>query len=401
MTESKKDKHGNDYSNEPVRNSEFVVNYPAPFNAEPRPERLIQSFITPNEYFYVRNHAPVPDIHPSNYSLKIDGLVEKPLSLSLDDIKTKFEKVTITASLQCAGNRRTMMSEYKPVKGVGWGIASLSNATWGGCRLRDVLQYAKAFPSESGAFHACFWGLDFGCPEEPDGKPYGSSITMEKAMDITGDVLLAYEMNGETLPRDHGFPIRVIAPGIIGARSVKWLGKVTVSNVESESFFQRRDYKIFHSGVGWDNVAQYWDKTPSLQELSIQSAICSPAPNSRLYLPFTILGYATAGGGRKIERVDVSLDGGESWDYAELMGEDKGPVTKYWGWTLFRYTIRSLKAPAAGQTSVPIKLSCRAWDVASNTQPKDVKDIWNLRGVMNNCWHMVDVVIETTHKPNL
>ncbi|EFA86676.1 Putative sulfite oxidase [Heterostelium album PN500] len=377
------------YDNEPYRNEEFVVNYKDPFNAEPRPERLIQSFITPTEHFYVRNHAPVPDIDPDTYTLKIDGLVENALLLTLNDLKTKFEKVTITAQLQCAGNRRTMMSDYKKVKGVGWGIASLSNGTWSGCRLRDVLLAAKILPFETGAYHACFWGLDFGCPED-NGLPYGSSISVEKAMDINGDVLLAYEMNGKTLTRDHGFPVRVIAPGIIGARSVKWLDKVTVSNEESTSFFQRRDYKIFHSGIDWHNIEKFWDKNPSLQELSIQSAICVPAPNSRLYLPFTIFGYATSGGGRKIERVDISLDGGESWDYAELMGEDKGPVNKYWAWTLFKYTIKSIKADKATN----IRLMCRAWDSASNTQPKEVKDIWNLRGVMNNSWHYVDVTVD-------
>ncbi|GAM17265.1 hypothetical protein SAMD00019534_004400 [Acytostelium subglobosum LB1] len=377
------------FDNEPYRNEEFVVNYKAPFNAEPRPERLVQSFITPIEHFYVRNHAPVPVINPDTYMLKIDGLVENPVLLSLNDIKTKFEKITITAHLQCAGNRRTMMSEHKKVKGVGWGIASLSNGTWSGCRLRDVLMYARAMPFESGAHHACFWGLDFGCPED-NGKSYGSSITMEKALDPTGDVLLVYEMNGQTLPRDHGFPLRVVAPGIIGARSVKWLDKITVSSTESESFFQRRDYKIFHNGIDWDNVEKNWDNHPSLQELSVQSAICVPAPNSRLFLPFTLYGYATAGGGRKIERVDISLDGGQTWDLAELMGENKGPCSRYWAWTLFRYTIKSIDSKVAKK----INIVCRAWDSASNTQPKFVGDIWNLRGVMNNCWHNVEVTVD-------
>ncbi|KAF2076808.1 hypothetical protein CYY_001885 [Polysphondylium violaceum] len=398
MSEHKNDKEA--YKNEPYRNQEFVVNFKDPFNAEPTPTRLIQSYITPTEHFYVRNHAPVPDIKESAYFLRIEGLIGKPMVLTMDDIKSKFEKVTIAATLQCAGNRRTMMSEYKKVKGVGWGIASLSNGTWSGCRLRDVLEYCKAFSKDSGAFHACFWGLDFGCPEEPDGKPYGSSITMEKAMDPEGDVLLAYEMNGETLTRDHGYPLRVVAPGIIGARSVKWLGRIIISPYESESFFQRRDYKIFHSGIDWNNITdKVWDSTPSLQELSIQSAICSPAPNSTVYLPFTIMGYATGGGGRKIERVDISLDGGESWDYAEIMTEEKGPVNRYWSWVFFRYTITHLNQ-LDHQKQVPLKLMCRAWDNASNTQPRDVKDIWNLRGVMNNCYHIVDIVVENK-KSNL
>ncbi|KAM9989480.1 hypothetical protein ACTFIY_005504 [Dictyostelium cf. discoideum] len=379
------------FANEPFRDPDFTINFKAPFNAEPRQDVLVQQFITPTEKFYVRNHAPVPDINGESYALKVDGLVGNPLILSLSDIKNKFEKVTINASIQCAGNRRTMMSEYKKVKGVGWGIASLSTASWSGCRLKDVLEYAKVFTKTEGALHAVFWGLDFGCPED-NGKPYGSSITMEKAMNLDGDVLLAYDMNGEPLSRDHGYPLRVIAPGIIGARSVKWLDKVTVSSQESESFFQRRDYKIFHNGVDWNNVEKYWDKTPSLQELSIQSAICIPAPNSTLYLPFTITGYATSGGGRKVERVDISLDGGETWDYAELMGEDKGVCNKYWSWVLFKYTITQLPQ-LQNKDHQKIRLVCRAWDFASNTQPKDVKDIWNLRGVMNNCWHFVDITV--------
>ncbi|KYQ93956.1 putative sulfite oxidase [Tieghemostelium lacteum] len=384
----------NDYSKEPERKLEqFIINCKEPFNAEPTPSQLISNFITPTENFYVRNHAPVPDIDVSTYILKVDGLVGKALSLTMRDIKERFPKVTITAHLQCAGNRRTMMSEYKKVKGVGWGIASLSNATWSGCRLRDVLVEAKAFGKDLGALHACFWGLDIGCVED-NGKPYGSSITMEKAMELDGDVLLAYEMNGETLTRDHGFPLRVIAPGIIGARSVKWLDKITVSSNESESFFQQRDYKIFHNGVDWHNVSQYWDKTPSLQELSVQSAICLPAPGSSLYLPFQIMGYATSGGGRKIERVDISLDGGVTWDYSDLMNEDKGPVNKYWSWAFFRYNLTADKFQfAPGMIEKDIQIVCRAWDNSSNTQPKDVKDIWNLRGVMNNSWHQVNVKV--------
>lgn len=124
--------------------------------------------------------------------------------------------------------------------------------------------------------HVQFEGLDL----DVTGQKYGASILLEKAMDTAGDVILAYEMNGEPLPADHGFPLRVVVPGIVGARNVKWLSKVHCSDEESSSHWQQNDYKSFSPSTDWDTVN--FKSAPAIQEAPIQSAICSPLPGQKL-----------------------------------------------------------------------------------------------------------------------
>lgn len=113
---------------------------------------------------------------------------------------------------------------------------------------------------------------------DPTSTPYAASIPLSKAMDERGDVILAYEMNDEPLSRDHGFPVRVICPGIVGARNVKWLGKITISNVESDSHWQQNDYKGFSPSTDWDTVD--FSKSPAIQNMPVTSAICNPGNNT-------------------------------------------------------------------------------------------------------------------------
>ena len=236
------------YSNEPKRSFKFVVNSMEPFNAEPPLSELTKSFVTPNELFFVRNHAPVPIVHLDTYQLRISGLVNNKLVLSLAELKDRYPRVTVMATLMCAGNRRTELHKIQPVRGVGWGSSAVSNAVWSGASLRAVLLAAGIHP-ESRGLHVAFEGLD-----KAKGAPYGGSIPIEKALNVNEEVLLAYEMNGEPLPRDHGYPVRVIVPGYIGARSVKWLASVVVQKEESRNFFQQKDYKVFPSHVTWGTV---------------------------------------------------------------------------------------------------------------------------------------------------
>lgn len=367
------------YQNEPKRSSNFVVNSTEPFNAEPPVSKLTKSFVTPNELFFVRNHAPVPVVHLDTYQLKILGLVNNELVLSLSELKGMFSRVTVMATLMCAGNRRTELHKIQPVRGVGWGSSAVSNAIWSGASLRAVLLAAGVHP-ESCDLHVAFEGLD-----DIKGAPYGGSIPIEKALDVNGDVLLAYEMNGEPLPRDHGYPVRVIVPGYIGARSVKWLASIVVQKEESSNFFQQKDYKVFPSRVTWDTVDPLWEVTPALLELNVQAAITFPEDRTMIDsgLPCYIRGYAIAGGGRGISRVDISIDGGKSWQTATLVKEkDRSSVGNHWSWTLWRYKVDSLPTPCV--------VMCRAWDAAFNGMPSEKE--WNLRGVMNNSWSKVEVL---------
>ncbi|XP_043302142.1 sulfite oxidase, mitochondrial isoform X1 [Cervus canadensis] len=366
------------YADDPTRHSALKVNTQHPFNAEPPPELLTENYITPNPIFFTRNHLPVPNVDPDTYRLNVAGPPGgQSLCLSLDDLY-QFPKHEVTVTLQCAGNRRSEMTQFKEVRGLEWSLGAISTARWAGARLCDVLAQAGHQLCETEA-HVCFEGLD----SDPTGTPYGASIPLARAMDPEAEVLLAYEMNGQPLPRDHGFPVRVVVPGVVGARHVKWLGRVSVEPEESFSHWQRRDYKGFSPSVDWDTVD--FDSAPSIQELPVQSAITQPKEGETIEAgEVTVRGYAWSGGGRAVVRVDVSLDGGLTWQVAELEGEEQR-ARKAWAWRLWH-----LQAPLpAGEKE--LNIVCKAVDDSYNVQPDTVAPIWNLRGVLNNAWHRVHV----------
>ncbi|TRY92039.1 hypothetical protein DNTS_034916 [Danionella cerebrum] len=376
------------YAAEPTRHPALQINNLKPFNAEPPPSMLSDSYITPSAIFFKRNHLPVPKVDPESYRLEIEGLPGGVASLTLKELKSCFPKHTITATLQCAGNRRSEMNKVKQVKGLNWGIAAISNATWSGARLRDVLHYYGFGPEvASGAQHVQFEGLD----KDVTGTPYGASIPLNKAMSDEGDVLLAYEMNGEDLPLDHGFPVRVVVPGVVGARNVKWLGKIVVSSEESKSHWQQNDYKGFSPGTDWDTVD--FKSAPAIQELPIQSAITHPAEGTSVNLSdeeVTVKGYAWSGGGREVVRVDISIDGGNTWHVAKLRTSDDGvppAVGRAWAWKLWEINIPLPQKPQE------LEIVCKAVDNSYNTQPDTVAPIWNLRGVLSNAWHRVKIKV--------
>ncbi|XP_012696563.1 sulfite oxidase, mitochondrial [Clupea harengus] len=380
------------YSTDPERHPALNVNSLKPFNAEPPPALLSDNYITPNALFFKRNHLPVPRVDPKTYKLEIEGLPGRAVSLTLNDLKTRFPKHTVTATLQCAGNRRSEMNAVKQVKGLNWGIAAISNATWSGARLRDVLLHAGFGPEvASKAQHVQFEGLD----RDVTGTTYGASIPLGKAVSEVGDVLLAYEMNGEEIPPDHGYPVRVVVPGTVGARNVKWLGKIVISEEESKSHWQQNDYKGFSPSTDWDTVD--FKSAPAIQELPIQSAITQPAEGAtvdRSMEEVTVRGYAWSGGGREVVRVDVTVDGGKTWHIAQLENSEKGqkpapspPPGQAWAWKLWEATV---PLPAEAQE---LEIMCKAVDNSYNTQPDTVGPIWNLRGVLSNAWHRVKVNI--------
>ncbi|KAJ0023680.1 hypothetical protein NQD34_003579 [Periophthalmus magnuspinnatus] len=387
------------FSSDPKRHPVLRINNLKPFNAEPPPEILSESYITPNVFFFKRNHLPVPRIDPESYKLTVE--IQGPnrerggaLSLSLDDLKNKFPKHTVTATIQCAGNRRSDMHKAKQVKGLNWGIGAIGNGTWSGAKLRDVLLAAGYSPDDANwARHVQFEGLD----QDVAGTTYGASIPLRKAISEDGDCLLAYEMNGEELPLDHGFPIRVIVPGTVGARNVKWLGKIIVSDVESSSHWQQNDYKGFSPSTDWDTVD--YKTAPAIQELPIQSAITVPADGAivdRSDEEVTLKGYAWSGGGREVVRVDVSIDGGKTWKIAQLKSSDKEqtagatapPPGQAWAWKLWELTV-----PLPADTE-EMEVVCKAVDSSYNMQPDSILPIWNLRGVLSNAWHRVKVKIQ-------
>lgn len=382
------------YANDPVRSPILTVNTPEPFNAETPPSLLTDNFLTPQDIFFVRNHLPVPDIDPKTHVLEVSGhgggaSKKKSIKLSLDDLKTKFPKHTIVATIQCAGNRRSELARVKPVKGLPWGSGAISTAEWSGARLRDVLIHAgfkeENFPNVE---HVHLEGVD---SNPLTGECYGASIPIEKAMSLKGDCILAYEMNGAPLSRDHGYPIRAIVPGTVGARNVKWLKRIATSPEEYQGFWQQRDYKGFSPSVDWNNVD--FSQAPAIQELPVQSTITSHQNGSQLPLgsqEVALRGYAWSGGGRGIARIDVSADGGSTWHVASPVVGTGQHQRRAWAWTLWEVTV---PIPESHRGGGELELCCKAVDVSYNVQPDTANPIWNLRGVLSNAWHRVRVKV--------
>jgi len=345
-----------------------------PFNAESPPRLLLQSLVTPAELLYVRNHGGVPEVDGASYRLAVGGKLGRPLELSLEDLTERFARVTVEATLNCAGNRRNQLIEVAPIPGeVPWRDGAIGTGSWAGARLGDVLAAARVDP---GARHVSFVGLD---EVEADGQVvnFGGSIPLAKA--LHPETLLAYQLNGAALPPVHGFPVRLLVPGYIGARSVKWLSRITVQADPSANYFQTRAYKLFPPSARPETVD--WDGGVMLGEMPVNAAICRPGDGETVPSGQALVeGWAIAGGERLVARVDVSRDAGESWHEAELAEPNRA-----WTWCFWR--IRLELEPG------PCELVVRAWDSAANTQPEDPAKIWNLKGYVNNAWHRVGITV--------
>lgn len=342
-----------------------------PFNAEAVTRRLARSFLTPVEDFYSRNHGPIPELDPERWSLRVDGLVDRAVSFSLAELQS-FEAVTLPATLQCAGNRRAGLIEVRDIPGEDpWGPGAISTASWTGARLVDVLD-AAGLPGGLENAHVAFAAPDVSQLAEP-AQPYGSSIPLGKAR--RPEVLLAWSMNDAPLTRVHGAPVRVVVPGYIGARSVKWVERVTVQHQPSDNYFQATAYRVLPPEA--DPTTAGPGDGISLGPVALTSAVASPGDGSFLPSgPVEVAGYALAGGGRTVARVDVSTDGGRSWAQAALEQRDDP-----WTWTRWATTVDL----APGQHDLVV----RAWDDTGAVQPESPATVWNPKGYANTSWDRV------------
>ena len=359
------------------KHPEFVVRQSNPFNGGP-PVRLIsQSLITPTNLFFARNHGEIPEVNIDMYRLEVTGKVSKPLSISLDEIQNRFARVSVPATLQCAGNRRAELCKLEPIPHeLEWSVDAISHAVWTGARLGDVLATSGVESEADSHLHVDFSGLD---ETERLGNrfKFGGSIPLSKA--LANEVILAYEMNGEPLNAAHGAPLRAVVPGYIGARSVKWLERITIQAEPSQNYFQRKAYRLFAPQVHADTVK--WDDGLMLGEMNVTSVICSHAEHERIHAGVvTVQGYAMTGGDRKIARVEFSCDGGDTWMQAELTN-----AAQAWSWRLWKMEV-NLK-PGKYQLVV------RAVDSSANMQPENISQVWNFKGYMNNAWHRVNVKV--------
>ena len=370
------------FKHDPERDSRLKVLSAKPCNAE-TPQSELDQFVTPNDVFYVRNHLWTPYFKTTDdYVLTVelnDGEVKE---YTLDDLRNKFPEHTITAVMQCSGNRRSHMSAAsRQTQGLAWGVGAIGNAEWAGVRLRDLLKDAGLAVDDlpDDVKHAQFAGSE----------AYGASIPIEKAVDKRGDVILAYKMNGQDLPQDHGYPLRVVVPGHVAARSVKWVKRIVVSEEESQSQWQQRDYKCFGPNQSANDID--WSQAPAIQELPVQSAFTAveeiPSEHRNVLKIYgmnrdsvSLQGYAFSGGGRRIIRVDVSPDDGKTWRQADLLN-DESKGAKAWSWQRWRLLI---PRDQAGRAFI-----VKAVDESYQTQPESHESSWNFRGNLATAWHRI------------
>ncbi len=327
------------------------------------PVSLLNTWITPNDLFYVRHHSYAAKVNADEWKLAVDGAVETPITLTLDELK-RMPKATVTVTLECAGNGRAFYDP--PVAGIQWEKGAIGTARFAGARLADVLK--KAGVKAAGKYVALD-GADKPIGKMPD---FIRNLPMEKA--LHADTILAYEMNGEPLPALHGFPLRAVVPGWEGAYSVKWLARVQVIDREHEGFFVKTAYRYPNRRVAPGEAVDPKDMEP-LTGLVVKSFINSPLEGAK-FKPgkVRVTGFAWAGE-LNIAKVDVSMDNGSTWFPARL-----GKERERYAWQSFEYEF-NLAAPGS------YLLMARATDDKGNAQP--VAPQWNPSGYL---WNVIDRV---------
>jgi len=363
-----------------------------PFNAEPPTELLLeQGLITPNSLHYVRNHGAVPKLKWETHKLKISGLVDNPREFTMDELAS-LPAINIAVSISCDGNRRKEVNAIQKTRGFNWGSGGTGCAYWKGVRLRDLLEKCGVKSRDAGARFVTFESAG----EELHLGHYGTSVDIIAAMNPESDFIVAYEMNNERLPPDHGFPIRMVLPGYVGGRMVKWLGEISVSDKESLNHYHWHDNKVLPAVIDKPEAfEQGWWYNPefTLYELNITSSIVRPRHGERIKVndmhdTYTLTGYAHAGGGRKVTIVEVSFDEGKTWKLCKrLFPEGAGRwMHRYWTWCHWSLTVEMWELLAAKSVVV------RATDSGLNRQPEKIT--WNLLGMMNNAWFKLRVQVD-------
>jgi len=295
-----------------------IVRCESPLNLE-MPFSSLDTFLTPTKSFYVRTHFPIPAIDRDAWWLHVEGEVEKAFAINYEQLMT-FESVMAPVTLECAGNNRSFLEPK--VKGVQWHLGAVSTAEWTGVRLSTLLDRATLKPN---ACEVILEGADCGMLEDPKGPPgeltFARSIPLEKAR---RDVLLAYKMNGDDLPPEHGFPVRAIGPGWYAMASVKWLQRIIVTDRPFTGYYQTIDYAYWEKR---DDIAEL----KPLTEMQVKAEIARPAEDEIVPAKSSV---RVCGGAwacdAEISKVELSTDGGATWCDAKLLGESKLNAWRFW-----------------------------------------------------------------------
>jgi len=367
----------------------------------------------------VRNHSAVPVVDPQEYRLTVEGDGVNKTVFTLDDLKTKFPKHDVTTVIQCNGNRREDYHYYDgetPAFGPPhWVAGAIGNATWSGARLRDVLRASgmdvdaislrkkEAPVGPSGQI-----GL-LGMDQDEVGNQYCCSFPFDKAIDPFGDVLVAYEMNGQPIPRPHGYPVRCVVPGHAGARNCKFLEHIEVTDAPCKGNSNWKQYAVHAPDVHVRKIAEFEEhkkelvKDPPVQEMPVQSLITQPSPGDILsavkngFSSVKVKGIAWGGGGSGINRVDVSLDGGKSFTRAHVLDQPVAqPRRSQWAWHFFEKDIPisdEMRWKLQDGQRVDLVLTSKALNAAWNVQPESPNPNINAHGCCVNHWYRVPVTL--------
>jgi DMSO/TMAO reductase YedYZ molybdopterin-dependent catalytic subunit len=334
-------------------NKKMRVMTERPLNAE-TPNTALRTWITDNDVFFKRNQGQIPETPVSlvDWRLGVEGLVKKKLLLTFEDLQ-QLPRVEAADTLECSGNSRSLLEEK--ASGNPWTIGGVGNAVWGGIWLKDVLTRAGL---KDNARHVSFEGSD---------KPLGSagikfirSVPIDKAMSST---LLAYEMNGQPLPLEHGYPLRALALGWTGANCVKWLHRIEVLDRPFEGFFMDKVYRVFQKGEDPKSGEV-------VKDIQIKTIIVEPEEEKVLHTGIVPVRGAAYAGEAGIDQVEVSVDLGSTWHPAELIG-----LEQPYAWRRWEYL---WEAKSGGDHTI----MARATDTHGRRQPETAQ--WNVLGYGNN-----------------
>ena len=345
----KRPKAGNFPRRDPERQTfaGLIVRERNPENLE-FPFSTLNSFITSKEQFFVRSHFGVPKLELDAWRLVIEGRVEEPYEIGFDEL-LRMPSHTVTMTLECAGNSRIFLSPK--VGGVQWELGAVSTAEWTGVPLAAMLKRAGV---KAGATEVVLEGADNGAiakePVSPGKIHYARSLPLAKA--LMPEVILAYRMNSEPLPPSHGFPLRAIVPGWYGMASVKWLTRVVVTDATFRGYFQTSDYSF------WEQRDELPIQLLPVSEVEVKAEVARPALHEIIGADTIYRVYGAAWTGEsEISRVEMSTDGGNRWEEAQLLGE-----TVPYAWRFWEYYWRT-----PGQAGI-YTLMARATDARGNVQ---------------------------------
>jgi len=339
------------------------------------PREVFTCALTPNDQFFVRWHMPdIPTyIDMDKFTISVNGMVNKELKISLKELKEDYEQVDVAAVLQCGGNSR---SAFTPTAGgIQWGSGAMGCAEWKGVRLRDILDRAGV---KKGAKWLAVQGSEKAAYYETP------NFIRELHLDELDDhVIIAYQMNGEDLPYLNGFPVRLVIPGVYSDSWIKMISNITVTDKYQKLFFMDHAYVVPDNECECETPEKKFPKTKPIYKMNVKSLIGYPSNGAKLTLKSqAVIRGVAFDGGAGIKEVQISLDGGKTWDKAIL---DSGKLGRY-AYRTFRYGFKP-------HTLGKLEIMAKAINKLGEEQPlsKDIK--WNHGGYKYNGIDVVTVEV--------